>query len=773
MSRVPEIAERFALATKRYGINPEELFADRDRARSGFCPPVAFERAMSSLGFRFSQADSEALKQVYMENGKMNYSRFLWDVKNPAPAVFSKRIQDNTRQLKEFGMKLQAEGLDVRESILPYDKMRVGHVPREVLFRVFGYSRLVQDIATQYSDDMTGEVNYLVLEEDIQKAMEYKVDEKLGCALPQFFDNFVRCLSSRNINVYDSFAVCDRLKKGYVSMQTFLAVVSSYGVEMSPAQLQELARPFIDDCGNVDYLLFDKTIYDTQRQLDTTKPLSSSAIEASDIYELLDEIRSRLEVRRIRLRDVLETAQRENGGKLTRTKFYKVLGFSGFSFNPSDILALDARFLRSDDTVNIEDFIESVDPPEVVEPKVDADDVVNRLREHMRQNKLSIDKSFLTFDREGSGTVSVGQLISALKSVGFYPSTLELNAVARKFGNGRYVFWRELSDLVEPRVAPPICTTLRTGEYGRTKPAAEVVDFLRRIYPVTVRSRIDVREKCSNVDIYQCGLIDVKRFRAILEDIPARIAGPDITVACRTYTKPGTSTVCYGDFCDDLAEYGPEPVPEVPKQTQPPPETVELQNRAAVAIRKVKAALQYRRLLLEELFVTHDTLKSGTVSAEVFAAEMAPVAQLIGSDVIQLISKAFRDYRQPEKVNYRRLGASLAGVRVVREDIDEINEIQREITGENDGVCLINSALYNKVAERKKNIYDLFVHVPYETVPLKQFENILQSFGLVIPDGEMQKLVRQYRVNRNNDIDWRKFCSDVDEIGKANFSGKF
>ena len=492
MSRVPEIAERFALATKRYGINPTELFEDRDKARSGFCPPNAFERALSSLGFRFSQEDSEALKSAYMVNGKMNYSKFLWDVANPAPAVFSKRIEDNTRQLKEFGMKVQAEGMDVRESLIPFDKMRVGHVPREVLFRVFGYSRLVQDIATQYSDDMTGEVNYLVLEKDIRSAMNYKVDDKLACPLPPHFDNFVRCLSSRNINVYDSFAVCDRLKKGYVSMQTFLAVVSSYGVEMSPGQLQELAQPFVDECGNVDYLLFDKTVEGLQTRMDESKPTTSGVIEASDIYELLDEIRERLEVRRIRLREVLETAQRENGGRLPRTKFYKVLGFNGFSFDPSDILALDARFLAPDDTVNVEDFIESVDPPEVVEPKVDADDVVNRLRDHLQQNRLSIDKSFLTFDREGSGTVSVGQLISALRSVGFYPSTLELNAVARKFGNGRYVFWKELSDLVEPRVAPPICTTLRSGEYGRTKPAAEVCDFLRRIYPVLTRMRISV-----------------------------------------------------------------------------------------------------------------------------------------------------------------------------------------------------------------------------------------------------------------------------------------
>ena len=760
MDQVAEIASRFALATKRYGIAPNDVFADMDRGRTGYLTPVAFDRAMSSFNFAYTNSDSAIMRSAYLEDGRINYRRFLRDAANPQLMLPSQKPEDNTKLLKEFGTKLQSDGMDFYDSVLPYDRIRVGHVSCDTIFKIFGFSRLVQDITTQYSDRITGEVNYVSLAKDIENVMRQHSGSTLAEPLPPFFENFVRCLVSRNINVYDSFVGCDRLKKGYVPMQTFLAVISGYGVGLSPGQLQDIAYPFVNDYGHVDYLFFARKVEEQKNKFETK--FESEGVEPSDVEDVLSEIRSRLEIRRIRLRDQLETAERENGGRLPRAKFYKLLSFIGFTFSSSDVLALDERFMFSDGSMNVQDFVTRVDPPEVVEQKIDADDVIYRLRTHLRNRKLSIDKYFSMFDREGSGSISIAQLLSAMNRVEFHPTSAEVNAVAQKFGNGRYVFWGEISDLVEPKLPTPVCVTLKTEMDWARKPDGEVIDFFQRLFPVLKCNGIDIRDDFKRVDIRHCGLINSKKFRGILEELPIRITGSEITITIRYYTKPGTDMVCYGDFCDDLIKYGPKPEFELPRPRMPAPEDAEAEKKRDDALRKVKAAMQCRRLAPDEMFVHHDVQKLGSIPVDVFTAAMAPITSLVGNDIVQTVGNSFRDCRQPERVNYRRLCAALTSIAASREDVEEVFETQRQMAGENDELFSILHAIHNKVSDRRKKIYDLFRTVQDEIITSSEFKKILEQFGLAISDGEWQKLIRKYRVNRNNDIDWYVFCKDVD-----------
>lgn len=140
---------------------------------------------------------------------------------------------------------------------------------------------------------------------------------------------------------------------------------------------------------------------------------------------------------------------------------------------------------------------------------------------------------------------------------------------------------------------------------------------------------------------------------------------------------------------------------------------------------------------------------------------MTPVLVLLNENCIDIISDEYIDRRQPEKFNYKRLCAELADVVPSQADIDAIAEKRRSSSGVNDGIAILENEIKEKLLGRKKRVWDLFYNVDDETIPQSIFRNRLSSCGIIIQESDMQKIFRKYQVEPDNEIDWQKFCSDV------------
>ncbi|OHS99690.1 hypothetical protein TRFO_08339 [Tritrichomonas foetus] len=774
MSNIRELTDRFASTLRRWGLNPREVFEEYDRGKTGYLLPEIFSRALVSTNFYCSVEDGIFLQNMYMENGMINYRRFLDDVANPISSKSTTLAPRDQEKIIEFGTRLQAKNLTVIDLMHEFDRLRVGHVSIDTFFRAFGSNPLCRSIANQYADTITGEVNYMSLHKDIQELLLHKSTSVKGpsCPLPPFFENFVRCISSRNINLYDSFAEYDRYKRGYITLQIFLSVVSSFGIPLSPSQLQQIAHPFVEN-GNINYKNF--SVYVNKMADSFEVQPQQIEIQPTDLNKLLNEIKQRVVERRIQLRDQLQTAEHEARGNLSRQKFYKLLSFTGFNFSPGDIKSLDAAFVRRNDCVNVGAFLDRVDPMEPKVAPINVDEIIRRLRLLLLQRNESIVKYCASFDREQSGTISLSQLISVFNSIDFHPSTNELNAIGNKFGNGRFIQWKNLCDQVEPVIEKPsftsTATSIRQSLPQQPAPPNEmVIALLRKLYQAAKRWNTSIRDDLIRLDIRKCGLLNSRTFREELESLPLKISSAEIMMACKNYFKPNTDQVCYLVFCDDLEQYGSIQEDRRDEEEQAlltrkiaNENNLEDAQKTQQALRIIKAAVNSRRLSPEELFVKKDSYHTGLIPNDCVIPSLSPIILYLNEQQINQIMKDFRDRRQPEKFNYRRMCAALSDVTPRDEDIRLISEIRRQASGENDGVQFVTNELKNKLAERKKSVYDLFFDVNIDTITPTQFRNRIEQTGIIVPENDMQKLIRKYRATRSNEINWYAFCHDVEE----------
>jgi Ca2+-binding EF-hand superfamily protein len=683
-----QIVERFAATAKRYGFNPTQPFTELGRAPrylngyshgyfegptkgdsdssfnfylNDYLTPTAFIQALKSARVHITHAEAQLLQSAYMEDGRVNYRRFLHDVTNPPPPPPSApRPPTDLTALIDFGLKLNAEGLSLSDVLAPHDRYRVGRVSFNTFLQAFGLAQSVQDLARQYSDASTNDVNYFELQSDITKALEQRAAaQKLANPLPSFFEDFVRRVTARGVNFQDAFVPLDRYRRGSVPVQSFLSVISSWGVDLTPTQLQELADPFVSQ-GAVNYPFFVRTILELAETLETS-PISGTDAAETDLDSLLADIKARVATRRVRLRQQLEA---ESDGGISRTKFYKVLGFCGFTLPLCDVKAIDNAFLRPDDVMDVQEFLAKVDPVEPKAPQVDVNDLHYRLNSHLRGRRLSMWPQFESFDREKSGVVSVAQLISTFNAIDFHPTRRELNVLSQRYGNGRMIQYADLCNAVEPK--PDILVRQTTAPVEKDEPTALVLGLLQRVFQNAKRCGVNVRRELQRADVRKSGLLAARVFKGVLDSLPVKLGHLEITVALKPYFKAGTEMVCYGEFCDDLEKYGSAPEPPALPATQIE-KSAEVPERSSPALRFFKAALLSRRLAVEELFIGHDGGRTGTVPNDVVEPCCRPLAGFVTADVIREIAESFRDRRQPEKFNYRRLAVALSGWRGCRE----------------------------------------------------------------------------------------------------------
>ncbi|OHS94938.1 hypothetical protein TRFO_38884 [Tritrichomonas foetus] len=494
--------------------------------------------------------------------------------------------------------------------------------------------------------------------------------------------------------------------------------------------------------------------------------------DVSDLEVVLEEIRKQVIARRINLREQLMQALEEGRGKLMRQRFYKIMGFEGFKFSDADLNAIDNAFVMNDETFDVDSFVNRVDPYEPKNEPVDIERLIYRLKSHLLETQRSISKYFVSFDREVSGTVSLSQLISAFNGIDFHPTMNELTALANHFGNGRFIQWKQLVEAVEPVLEkPPFLQTAVRSQFSgdREEPSHEAIYVMKKLYQSAQRCNVDIKNDLMRKDLRKCGLVNSRALRDELFSLPStKLTNTEFVIATKAYFKPNTDMFCYPEFCQDLEKYGsiPDeaPVDDFQKIWQDLKEKNSQESvKTNEALHVLKAALMLRRISVDEMFFDIDKRKSGIVPNEAVLNAFKPLSVYVNDDQINQIMKEYCDRRQPEKFNYKLLCIALNEIVPTDEELNYVSNIRKTLNGVDEGIQMITNLIKNKLVERKKNVYDLFLNVYSEMIPASQFRSRIEQAGIIISEKEMEKLIRKYKGSFQNLIDWQKFCSDVSE----------
>jgi Ca2+-binding EF-hand superfamily protein len=401
--------------------------------------------------------------------------------------------------------------------------------------------------------------------------------------------------------------------------------------------------------------------------------------------------------------------------------------------------------------------------------EVTATSVVDRLKKFLAGSFLSLASSASRFDREKSGVISAPQFASALQFLRFNFTNQDLAAIREAYpGPTRgTIDWRALCTDVDPPAPAPITQTVELPT-GTALPPDNVAAIVRRLEAAAQLNKIDLLSEFQALDKTRRGFLSQEDFIALVTDLPTRLELPEIRFLTSYYRLSGRPDINYLALCSDAKAIAKPPVASTPPETVTVTPTVQFAPASVPMsvhnfIKRYKAFCGQRRIAPGDVFLAYDAAHSGLIPVvRVHACFNNVDFPVLRSDVEQVIA-TFRDEKRSDLFNY------IAFNRVVNTEDITSQEVRASLASAPVSADLERTAalvalqIREKLLARHRKIDLAFRGITTDTIPAAEFQKRLAVIDLVLLSGQTNALLRKYRVNLTDEINWKAFVADVEQ----------
>ncbi|EAX99074.1 EF hand family protein [Trichomonas vaginalis G3] len=745
---------------RRKGGNLYDMFEEYDPKQTGLISFTNFRKLLANINLFVDDEKFEFITTPYSEGTNFYYAVFLHDMEDAKVDKTNKTI--SIEELRQFGSTFRDQGTDVAGCLKLYDRHHTGRVDPQVFFRYVSNTPLAQKIAAEYMNSATREIEYMRLNQDIQNALAQKPPSTPridSSQLPAFFPDLAKWMKSQAIDPVQLLMRYDRYKRRQIPTAQFLSEVANWGVPLKPLQLNELAAAF-DYQGQFDYMAFADEIQKIQTTL--TKPTSARK-PVIDLNEILNRLTEFIQNRRPTLVDQIEGFDIRHNGTVPSQRFFRVLTNSGFSLTNDECGVIENEFGDINGNIDYNRFFSQVMPKSA--PQANPDEIVIRLNNFLKANKMQLKPRLERFDNTRSGSVTFAQMSAAFRAIGFDLTAPEQSALKAAYGHGPegIVDYIDFYDLVDPKFEKPKEEKLEPlPRHDRNEDASISLAAMTKIAAICDRYQHNLSGEFRKYDMKNNGLILPDAFRCVIQNLPMRVEDNETEVLTKFYTSAG-GYVSYEQFCQDMVDFGSKRIMQNPKiQTDLLAQEKTNSQNVDLVLHKLKIFLMNGRISPDTIFLPYDASSSGLIPR----SRLQPILEGIGfpglpSD-FAVLGKAFADPRLPEKLNYKKLCQEINAINIDQRELAETRVDNLSETVADASTLRINCMIREKLAERHKRVRQPFSGVTSQLMSQRDFRRCIESYGLVIKEADMQNIMRVYKRNMNGDIDWNRFCTDVE-----------
>ena len=385
-----------------------------------------------------------------------------------------------------------------------------------------------------------------------------------------------------------------------------------------------------------------------------------------EINEILEEYRTAVKNKRIHLKPVFQDYDITKNGHVTKDQFLRVLDLLRITAPQLIVQKLLRRYMDKGnvDEVNYVDFCEDIDGAEQLfgvgmgfnhstnyYPKTqarvsnaeivrntpdDVEDVIARIRQLCKQQRIRISEFFRDFDKLRSGYITAAQFRIGLNMAKVAVSAQEFEMLSQVFKapkEGQHVKWREFSDKVdevftqkglEQNLDAVVGEARIQTVYGRRQAndaerqiCSEVVEAFKEVIR---KNRLDAKSFFQDRDPLRSFKVSPKIFRQVLNTLGFDISEEQVNAVALVYGNENNQ-IKYADFLRDAncLEYVINGNTTGAKSTFRDRFTdFSGVNDHQQLLQKVKQIVKKDRIRLLEFFQDHDILRKGYLPAQKF-----------------------------------------------------------------------------------------------------------------------------------------------------------
>jgi Ca2+-binding EF-hand superfamily protein len=799
--QIQEALKVFQNIMKIQRILVKPAFQDFDRSNTGHVSASQFIRVLTTLGISSSNPELRTLMAKLYTDGHLgvNYYKFCIDIENQDIGGLIAGNLDRDAQV-------------VAKPILDHELT-----------------------ATRFFDTHT-----------IKKIEPLEVEVKLRAEV-----------AMKGIRASEFFRDFDGLRKGAVKVGQFCTALNMVGLRLTESELQAIINKYRQPNSDIRYSEFCKFIESAPEILEkkpgfrpevsvNTLParrkfLGFSEEETQMLNQALEEFRTVIRNRRVHLRPMFQNFDITRSGHVSRTQFCRVLNQLSIYPSENDLKLLLKRYLDKGnmEEVNYMDFCLDVDVPEsiyvpnlpdlpgpdeylekrksdfknlqyttkpVVEGKIttqspeNLEDLLGRLRNIVKQNRIRLSEFIRDFDRLRSGFVTMTQIRSAFSMAKLPLSDAEYKLICNNYqlDDQRINYVRLIDDidtvftqknLEKTNIEVILGST--SFKYGTTLLSSQEENLansvLNRFQKFTIHNLLDLKSHFQDWDKHNIQKISSKQFRQVLAQFKFTLTDEEFTVIAKKYGE--NNMVKYIEFLNDSKQKPtPEEAPETFFTTKKtggfniftpycmnhyPDEDIQ------TLLKRVQQLVKIKRIRAQEFMIEHDPLRKGTIPKAKFRSALDNMKiELSGRD-ISMLESYFE--AAPDLVNYLAFVEICEQVFTVRNlEKDPLNQNITDVlyadpkdslspNEENELETILNRLGFIVFTKRLhiKPFFQDKDKVNAGWVVTTRFRSILSFTGVTISDREFELLSKRFS-HRRNEINYVEFCNVVNKYSENN-----
>ena len=526
----------------------------------------------------------------------------------------------------------------------------------------------------------------------------------------------------KRVRIEEFFFDFDKLRKGRVTKNQFEQILSMLNFNLTKEEFNTLADKYRtsdaefmvnykDFCASINSAF---TTYGIQKDpLAKVNKITNAATtqarrkylnfndeEKQMLAGILKEYQEAVRIKRIHLKPMFMDFDITKNQHVTKHQFLRTLAQLGVSTSQDILNVLLKAYMDKGnvDEVNYYDFTEDVDSAQNLfsvgrdfnhsfnyypktQPRVtgndthkaaptDVEDVLARMRQTCKEQRIRISEFFRDFDKLRSGFITEAQFRIGLNMSKIVLNNNEFRLLADHFQApkaGAHIKWREFSDCVDE-----VFTTkglekdnqmeVGTGRtqtfYGKQDASAEdnaiAASFAAKFRTLVQRERLNARSFFQDQDRHNHFKVSAKQFKQTCHLLKCEINDAELQAIVNVYgNKQGE--IEYLPFINDtfVLKYNINEPYTGAKSTYVNQFT-DFSGSAEVQalLQKVKDGVMRSRIRLGEFMQDHDPLRKGTIDATKFRTTLYAQKIQLTTEEYQKLEDYYRDPTDALKIRY-------------------------------------------------------------------------------------------------------------------------
>lgn len=555
MSSLKDILLRIKDFTKSRSIDIAAELSGMCKTKDGIVSIVAFRQWASSIGINLSNSSIQLLIASFKRDGGVDVNELCNAIQNIDGSQLSMKIKqkDCTKQLQELARDLASTRSNLKDIFRPYDRMKNGKVSVFNFYRCLGDNPVTRTISDTYSEG--DDIDIIKLDEDLKEAS--KTINVARLEVPEPTDAFIalaRFIKFNNIDIAEKFAEIDKMNKGKIPKKQFYLVISSVSSRIPQSGYVEITENFEDGpCCN--YKLFLEALNQIVVPPRIQNNKEEICHELNDVETpeyLIQSIKKIIENRRIDPKDYFPLDEEE----ISYNRFLRGISVLQLGLKPKEIKTIFNEFQNENGNIKLHEFLKAITYQKNIE-KINPKVVVERLRNYLYETRQQLYPSIRRFDRESSGYVSYGQLISSLNFVKFDFTNAEAAAIKEGFPGpfDGTVNWKLLCNQCDQEIRKyksDIDVLEQNQQTTYTQPPINIIQILYVIYKCIKSGNLDIYSEMKRKDRYRDSSINQQIFINIISSLPIQISLNDLRTIISYYRITGSQDINYEKFNVDI-----------------------------------------------------------------------------------------------------------------------------------------------------------------------------------------------------------------------------